>query len=243
MAKLFNLYIQSPNPDYSFILSPFSLHPFITSTSPALHQSSHRVTLILTDVSLTLFTQSPDCTFNKDISKRLIYTSRKFPPSYFDDGVVPHSNIPSSSLEHFQLHHSKINTDITGTSAPPLHVSIPPILNSIKSPVLIISYESSVVSHLTSSNLIKETMNALGWVWRLLECWSECLSGRLRGSLLWWWCPIMICGGGGFLSPWTVGLLIVGWLVVGVVLVSCGCIWSVCARRNDAGTMISAVLS
>ena len=29
----------------------------------------------------------------------------------------------------------------------------------------------------------------------------------------------------------------------GVVLVSCGCIWSVYARRNDAGTMISVVLS
>ena len=32
------------------------------------------------------------------------------------------------------------------------------------------------------------------------------------------------------------------WLV-GVVLVSCCCVWSLYAGRNDAGTMISVVLS
>ena len=66
------------------------------------------LTLLLTHVSLTLFTLSHDCTSNKDISKMPSYTTRTFPPTYLDDALKPHSNIPTlisrtfppSPLEH-----------------------------------------------------------------------------------------------------------------------------------------------
>ena len=72
MAQLFNLDIQSPNSDYSFILSPFSLHHSFTSTDFC-HSPSH--------MFHSFFSPSPDCASNKDISKMATYTSRTFPPT------------------------------------------------------------------------------------------------------------------------------------------------------------------
>ena len=112
MAQLFSLYIQSPNPDYSFILSPFSLHHSTTSTSRAVHQFSHTVTLFLTHVSLTLYTQSPDCTSNKDILNMPSYDSRTFPPRQIDDGQLHHQTCIPTPLEHSLTHASNISTFI-----------------------------------------------------------------------------------------------------------------------------------
>ena len=49
------------------------------------------------------------------------------------------------------------------------------------------------------------------------KCWPECFCGILCEFFLWWWCPIMACGGGPFLSQWRDGLL-VGCGIVGLML-------------------------
>ena len=86
------------------------LHSRYITPSRTVHQSSHTLTLLLTHVSLTIFTLSPDCTSNKDISKMPSYTSRTFPQTEIDDGQLNSQTCIPTALEHSLTHHSKIST-------------------------------------------------------------------------------------------------------------------------------------
>ena len=83
----------SPQWHSSSLTAPTIIHSSILTASPSRALHEHFITLLtvtlpVTHVSLTLFTLSPDCTSNKDISKMDSYTSRTFPPTYLDDGQL-----------------------------------------------------------------------------------------------------------------------------------------------------------
>ena len=176
MALLCNLYIQSPNHDYSFILSPFSLHHSFTSSSRALPQSSHTVT-----PSHTCFTHSfhpvtrlcLQLRYIEHAQLRLSNISSNISRWWPTTSSNMHSNttptFPHSSLEDLTLHHLNINTDIIETSdtalnhpstTQPLHLCTPPLLISIPSPVPrnIIRIKRCYSHHF--SDLNKERMDA-----------------------------------------------------------------------------------
>ena len=134
MAQLFNLYIQSANYDYSFILSPFSLHHPFTSTDFS-HSHSHMFHSLFSPCHRTL---PPIKIYRRCLPTPLEHSHQY--KSMLANYILKlafqhHSNIPSlktrqfppSPLEHQHRHHWNMGNS---TQSPENHPSTPPMHSS-----------------------------------------------------------------------------------------------------------------